>query len=336
MFDEWRARLAAVPDVEVPLGDPVERAIDATSSWLDSNDATRLLRSDPYWPKWHGPWWQMLALYELGRADRIPRRIVEAMVEALDAFPLHTFPIKDEDWPQGADRRRHSLCHCALGCIDQVLAACGVDVDRALPWVAPWFTRYQMADGGYNCDEGAYLVTAECPSSMVGTIALLEAMLRREPSVACDRAVAMLVGRRLVEGSPTVYNAAEREAAQAWRETCFPRFYFYDVLRGAAALARWAVAHQRTLPYRAIESAVSQLLVDAADGVVRIGRVAWHGKTTWISDDGWTERHPAAASELIELCGRVGAPNAALTAQWKQLRRDLLELIDAGRVERDL
>jgi hypothetical protein len=171
---------------------------------------------------------------------------------------------------------------------------------------------------------------------MVGTIAMLEAMLRRGPSATCDRAAAMLVGRRLVEGSPTVYNAAEREAAQAWRQTCFPRVYFSDVLRGAAALARWAVTHQRTLPYRAIESAVNQLLVEAADGVVRIGRVAWHGKTTWIADDGWTERHPAAASALIELCGRVGAPNAALTAQWKQLRRDLLELIDAGRVERDI
>lgn len=333
MFDDLRARLAAVPDVEVPLAKPVERAIDATSAWLDSDDATRLLRGDPYWPKWHGPWWQMLALYELGRAARIPRRIVEVMVEALDRLPVHTFPINEEDWPEGADRRRHSLCHCALGCIDQVLAACGVDVDRALPWVAPWFTRYQMADGGYNCDEGAYLATAECPSSMVGTIALFEAMVRRAPSAACDRAAAMLVGRRLVEGSPTVYNASEREAARAWRQPCFPRFYFYDVLRGAAALARWAVAHERTLPYRAIESAVNQLLIDAPDGVVRIGRVAWEGKTTWIAGDGWTARHPAVASELIELCGRVGDPSAALTSQWKQLRRDLLALIDAGRVE---
>ena len=38
----------------------------------------------------------------------------------------------------------------------QVLAASGIDVERALPWIKPWFVRYQMADGGLNCDEAAY------------------------------------------------------------------------------------------------------------------------------------------------------------------------------------
>ena len=54
--------------------------------------------------------------------------------------------------PGGADPHRDVSCHCALGSIHQVLAACGVDVDRALPWIRPWFVRYQMADGGLNCD----------------------------------------------------------------------------------------------------------------------------------------------------------------------------------------
>jgi len=327
---ELRARLTSVPSVELPLGDEVERALEATLTWLSSDAAMSQLRADPYWPKWHGPWWRMLTLHELGHADCIPRKMIEGMVEVLAALPVHVFPIRDEDWPDGADRRRDALCHCAVGCIDQVLSACGVDVDQELPWMTSWFARHQLSDGGYNCDEGAYLLANECASSMVGTVAPLEAMIRRGPSEPCDRAAAMLIGRRLIEGSPSVYNASEREAARTWAKPCFPRFYFYDVLRGAAVLARWAVAHQRPLPRRAIEPAVEQLLAHSADGVVLIGRVAWRGKTTLVSDDGWRDRHLAQPSELLELCGRVGEPNRALSAQWARLRSDLIELLDAG------
>lgn len=332
MTADLRSRLASVPDVEVPLSDEVARAIDATVAWLGSDAALVQLRADPYWPKWHGPWWRMLALYELGCANRIPRMLVDAMVESLAGLPVHDFPIRDEDWPPGVDRRRAALCHCAVGCIDQVLAACGVDVDRALPWFDRWFARYQLADGGYNCDEGAYLVADECPSSMVGTVALLEAMLRRSPSNTCDRAAGMLIARRVVEGSPTLHNAAEREAASEWSALCFPRLYFYDVLRGAAVLARWAVAHQRPLPWRAIEPALEQLLTHAGDGVVVTKRIAWRNKLTWIAEDGWTARHLAAPSELLAACSRIGEPSRALSAQWAQLRRDLLGLLEAGRL----
>lgn len=334
MIAQMRAQLAEVPHVEVPLGDELERAIEASVRWLGSDAAVAALRADPYWPKWDGPWWQMLALHECGHADRIPPRSVEAMLEALDGLPLHTFPIREEDWPLGADRHRASLCHCAVGCIDQVLAACGVDVDQTLPWFVSWFSHYQMADGGYSCDERAYLIDDECASSMVGTVPLFEAMVRRAPSESCDRAAAMLISRRLVDGSPTRHNASEREAARAWSEPCFPRFYFYDVLRGAAVLARWAVSHQRTLPWQAMEPAVGQLLASGADGVIRIGRVGWIGKTTRVADDGWATRHPARPSAIAELCMQVGAPNMALTKQWARLRADLIELIDAGRVVR--
>jgi hypothetical protein len=57
-----------------------------------------------------------------------------------------------------------------------------------------------MRDGGLNCDETAYLVEDECPSSMVGTVAGFEAMLRRGPGDFVDRAAGFLVGRRLVRG----------------------------------------------------------------------------------------------------------------------------------------
>lgn len=332
MRAELIERLMAVPEVEVAERPEVERAIDDTAAWLAGPEAARRLDEDPYWPKWDGPWWAMVALFELGRADRIPRLAIDGMVAALDRLPLHTFPIRADEWPPGVDRRRHTACHCAVGCIDSVLAACGVDVDRALPWFGAWYARYQLSDGGYNCDETAYLAVGECPSSMVGTIAPFEALVRRPPSEPCDRAAAMLVGRRLVDGSATVHNAEERAAAPAWAEPCTPRFYFYDHLRGAAALARWAVAHQRALPVAAIAPAVDGLLARAGDGVVRIGRVAWAGKTTWRAEDGWQARHPAATTALLAALPGPGQPSPALTRQWTALRGDLRALAEAGRL----
>lgn len=332
MTSDLRARLAAVPDVHLALDAATLILVDDTAAWLSSDDAVSAVATDPYWPKWDGPWWQMLTLSELGLADRIPARIVDAMVKALDALPVHTFPIREHEWPPGVDRRRHSACPCALGCIDQVLAACGVDVDRALPWVAPWFTRYQLADGGYTCDDAAYLITDECPSSMVATIAMFEAMLRRGPSAPCDRAAAMLIGRELRHGSTTAHNAEERTAAPAWLAPCFPRFYFYDVLRGATALARWAVTHDRALPLAAIGPVVDHLLTIAGDGVVRLGRRASAGKQTWRADDGWTARHPAASPPLLEALDPLGAPSPTLTRHWTALRTDLRTLLAAGRL----
>src|SRR5688500_3902284 len=139
-----------IPDAVVPAQ---LAGVDASVVCLASDLALASLAEDSYWPKWDSPWWHMVLLFELGEARRIPTQAVRAMVAALDALPLHTFPLRPEDWPPGLHPSRHSSCHCALGCIDQVLGACGVDVDAELPWIRPWFPRYQMRDGGLNCDE---------------------------------------------------------------------------------------------------------------------------------------------------------------------------------------
>lgn len=327
MASDLRARLAAVPTPDIAISPATEGLVGKCVEYLASPDAIASLHVDPYWPKWASPWWQMLGLYELGLADRIPKRIVRAMVAAIDAMPLHTFPLRLEEW-EGHDQRRHSSCHCALGNIDQLLDACGVDVDRELSWFRPWYTRYQMADGGYNCDETAYLVTNECPSSMVGTIAILESLLRRGPSDTADNAAALLIARQLRHGSPTQHNAAERESAKTWTELCFPRFYFYDVLRGARALTRWAVQHGRSLPLAAITPVLEHMLASAADGVVRVGRVAWTGNTTWTPVDNWTARL-AATPPVISLA--PGDVSPTLTQHWADVRRDVITLIDAER-----
>ncbi|MBC7977265.1 MAG: hypothetical protein H7138_19995, partial [Myxococcales bacterium] len=243
-----RALLAAVPEAEVARTEAITQGIAASVAYLGSDAAVKSLEVDAYWPKWDSPWWHMLLLHELGEAAQIPQRAVTAMVAAIDALPLHSFPIQPQDWPPGADRSRDVACHCALGCMAQVLTACGVDVDRALPWIEPWFVRYQMADGGLNCDEEAYWHTHECASSMVGTVPAFEAMVMRgKPHPFIDRGARFLIERRLTQGSPSVHNAEERAREPAWRQPCFPRFYFYDVLRGLAALVRWAELSGRSI-----------------------------------------------------------------------------------------
>jgi hypothetical protein len=158
----------------------------------------------------------------------------------------------------------------------QLLTACGVDVGTALPWTVPWFARYQMPDGGLSCDTSAYLVADECPSSMVGTVAPFEAVLdgalSEERRLFLTRAAGFLVARRLVLGSPTKHNADERTSAPAWRLPCFPRFYFYDVLRGTSALVRWALVSGEAIPLAGVSLAAMHLARAYPDGVIRIGR----------------------------------------------------------------
>jgi hypothetical protein len=141
-----------------------------------------------------------------------------------------------------------------------------------------------------------------------------------------------LIERELRLGSPTLHNAEERDAAPGWMAPCFPRLYFYDVLRGVAALARWAQRSGRAIPRRAVARVIEHLVTAFPDGVVRVGR---HGfarcPTSWRNDGGWA-RVPSRRSPLLDATSLIGAPSAALTRQWSATRRALVELVDAGRV----
>lgn len=329
-----RELVERVPEVDVARSGALERAIDASVAYLGSEGAAASLAVDPYWPKWDSPWWHMCALWELGEATRIPPAIVAVMVERMQAFPLKLFPITAAELGN-ADPYRDVMCHCALGTLWQVLAACGVDLDRALPWMRPWFARYQMADGGMSCDDTAYQVTDECPSSMVGTIAPFEAMLDADPhGVFTTRAATFLIERQLRLGSPTRHNADERASAEAWPLLCSPRFYFYDVLRGLTALVTWAEHTGGTIPAVAIEIVVKQLVAAFPDGVVRTGRDAAAGRPTLWFDGArlLPGRREATRFALLDEASRVGEPSCALSGEWAATRAALLRLIDAGRV----
>lgn len=343
-LDDLRRRLTDVPDPQLLPGVSVDHAIADSVRYLGSDAALRSIEADVYWPKWHSPWWHMLALHELGEARRIPERAAVKMTEALAAFPIKIFPIQPGELPPTADPSRDVLCHCALGSMYQILAACGRDVDRELPWIEPWFVRYQMADGGLNCDDAAYRRGDECPSSMVATIAPFEAMLLGRPggwtpehAAFVERAAGFLVERRLMLGSPTTHNAAERTSQLAWLEPCFPRFYFYDVVRGLAALVRWAEIAERPLALRAIAGVLDHLLAKFPDGAVRRTRLSCAGVGTWMQAPSgeWRRHNPAPRFPLLDATSALGQPCPYLTRQWAAARRGVLRLIERGRVVAD-
>jgi hypothetical protein len=336
-ISDLRALLASVGDPTPHRRPEIDRAIEHSVGYLGSDAAQRSLDADTYWPKWNSPWWHMLLLHELGEARRIPQRAVSKMIEGLNALRIKIFPIHPEDFPGAADPHRDCSCHCAIGSIHQVLAACGVDVDSAVPWIPPWLIRYQMADGGLNCDSDAYLRTDECPSSMVGTVPLFEAMLGRrdwtpDERVFAERAAGFLIERQLTQGSRSTHNAPERDAAVAWLDPCFPRFYLYDVLRGLAALVRWAEIDARSLPLEAVSHVIEHLVALYPDGLVRPRRLALAGKGTLAQHDGKWVREPAATFPLLDVASVLGEPSEALTRQWSSTRRALLGLIDDGRL----
>jgi hypothetical protein len=82
---------------------------------------------------------------------------------------------------------------------------------------------------------------------MVGTVAPFEAMSSgdaggwtADQAAFVERASRFFVDRRVMLGSRTKHNAEERARESMWLQPCFPRFYFYDVVRGLSALVRWA------------------------------------------------------------------------------------------------
>lgn len=305
------------------------REIENSLAYLNSPAALASVAIDPYWPKWDTPWWHVLALHEMGESRRLPGAIVEALIRALNAYPVKNFPFREEDLPPGVNPYCQIACHCQIGNIYQALSAAGADLDKEAPWLRRRLLSYQMADGGLTCDNEAYLVEGETPSSMVGTIAVFEAVLHCTPRAFTEeedaflqKGAGFLIGRRLIEGSPTKYNAEEREQAKEWVHPFFPRFYFYDVLRGLHALLTYAEKTGRPVPREAIAPAFEILAQEFSAGEVRnAGRA--YGETSTIRPahgDRPQTREPASLFPLLNAVNVAGASSPFLTRQWREVR----------------
>ena len=314
---------------------PLPGAVDNTIAFLSSNQGLKDVERDAYWPKWDSPWWHMLLLHEMGETKRIPETVIKGFVSRMSRTPLRIFPIQPEDIPCGLEPYRDSPCHCQLGNVYQVLAAWGVDVDKELPWIRPWLLGYQMADGGMNCDSEAYLVKDEIPSSMVGTIAVFEAILLYTPRPwtveeknFLDKGAQFLMERQLMYGSNTQHNASERESAKKWMKLCFPRFYHYDVLRGLNALLIWGEKTNQPIPEEAYLAVVLSLEERFPDGQLKNERYSYEGVGTILpSETGeWIRSQPATFFPLLAEISRLGEISPFLSMQWANAKNCLVRL----------
>jgi hypothetical protein len=313
----------------------IMNSVALSVSYLESREAFTSIERNPYWPKWNSPWWHMVTLEEMGLSDRIPRATAERLLVEIERTHLPYF-FRDQA-PPGKPPHQDAPCPCSFGNIYRVLSATNVDVDRALPWARKWFVDHQMPDGGLNCDEDAYRADAGA-SSLVGTIAPLEAILltRREYSPEeerfLDRGAQCLLERELRLGSRSRHNAEECEDEEDWLKLCFPRFYFYDVLRGLAFILEWAERRNQPIPRESISKVVEHLESSFPDGNVRSGRridVVSSFNPEGYDSKSW-KRVPESRFPLFEEASAVEQVSSYLTKQWANARRNLSELEAKG------
>jgi hypothetical protein len=255
----------------------------------------------------------------------------------MDEHYLKFFPFRLEEMPEGADHVRHILCHCALGCMHQLLFDYGVDVDACLPWARDWYFRYQLEDGALNCDEQAYTSTRR--GSIVSTVPPLEAILRctnrafTEAEISfLDRGAQYLLERKLIRSLQT-----DQLIDKSWLDLCFPRFYHYDMLRGLNFVFDWALKLKRTIALSAIEECVARIDAASPDTVLSAGRRCWNDSTSsWYNPDKaeWYKA-PADSFALLELVGEPGSFSADLTRLWSESRKKACLLLDLNLIASD-
>ena len=303
-----------------------ENSLRLSAVYMESRAAGASLAADPYWPKWDSPWWHITIWFELGMADRIPPLVLSQFLDTCRTHYLDFFPFLESEVPAGKDPLRHVACHCALATVFRIATAAGLDPDHEIPWARSWFLKYQLPDGGWNCDEAAYLRPTP-KSSIVSTVPVLEALLEgtRRPftpaEISALRAGAgYLLAHRLFRRreSGEIIN-------QAWTNLCFPRFYEYDVLRGLAFLCRLEERLGQQIISGEAEEAVEMVkkAIDPETGHPIIGRRAWAGaKTRFQAADGiWSTGKPAASFPLLEAVGLPGAPCGFLAPDLAVVRK---------------
>ncbi len=308
---------------------PLAAAVADSLAYLRSPAAAASIARDPYWPKWHSPWWHVLALEDAGRLEAVPEATLRALMERAREHFVPFFPTDAAQLPPGKDLWLHVVCHCALATLLRLLLARRLDGEAGIPWARGWYARYRLPDGGFNCDEQAY-TKREPRSSLSSTVPPLEYLLalgdRRplgmEEQDLLDRGAAYLLAHRLVCSART--GAVLRPE---WLVPSRPRFYEYDALRGLALVVRWAERYRRPIAGGAIALAREELGRRLAPGTPRPVR-RWHGEQqTQLSatpdDGGWG---PVTTFPLLEALSGTPAEREGVDAEWREVQAALRRL----------
>lgn len=299
-----------------------QNALEKSLAYLSSPLAQQSIERDPYWPKWDSPWWHMALLYELGLAKSNPKVALDSLVRVLKTHYLQHFPIREDEVPAGIDPNRQIACICAVGNMYQILYAAGVDVDLELPWMRKWFLKYQLPDGGLNCDETVY--TKKNPKgSLLSTICSLEAVLfcrtrdlTTEEVEFLNRGADYLVRhklfRRLSNGDVIDPD---------WLEVRFPRFYDYDFLRGFYFLAKWKKESGYSFPDELTAEVEDLMQKQLTPQGVKLLRYNLIDKRSYNPQaDGSWKMGEASEFDLLKAVSFDGALCGPLTRAWDQVK----------------
>lgn len=298
----------------------MQKQIDDSVNFLSSQPGLDSLRTDPYWPKWNGPWWHMQCLFELGEAMRIPPSALNTLIVSMEhRFPKF-FPLSALELPTGADLRRDSSCHCQLGMVYQVLFSAGIDVDIRMPWLRPWFFKYQLPDGGFNCDHAAYF-KPEPKSSIVSSLPPFEAVIFCTPRPFNNEELRFLErGAHYLIRHDLYKSTAGKTINKDWLQPCFPHFYEYSVLRGLRFLNAWSRRTNSELPRAIRQIEVAQEVQFFVSNGIRLLRRSFASETTTLLPVD-TERHRIDAAKTFELLDEVSKDNTVSLPLWNWFKK---------------
>lgn len=203
--------------------------------------------ADPYWPKWQAPWWSILAFKDLDQLNDIPKDLIDSFVSKIQSHYINDFPLLEEDIPQGCDPYRNILCFCAAGSLYGLIQGLGQSPFQSLPLLEKLYLKFQMDDGGFNCDESNY-TQAPYRSSVVSTLVMIEALGTKnaDPKLrpVLTQGLDSLLKRNFI------YSSKGKLIDPDWLKPAFPRFYQYDLLRCFEVLVNAIEFHQYDYDFR--------------------------------------------------------------------------------------
>ncbi len=196
---------------------------------------------DVYWPKWKATVWALILLAEMGFDGKLPvvRRGCEYFLRVMDG--------QDRSWPppdssendaQGQWPAWRSVWEpCVTGNMARTLIMLGFGEDRRVREMLEWLVRYQLSDGGWNCESGPWGKNV-FHSSFMSTIeplwafsALPSQKWPKGGREAVERGCEFMLMHRLYKSDKT-----GRVIHEWWTKLHFPLFYFYDILHGLRVL----------------------------------------------------------------------------------------------------
>ena len=294
--------------------------IEETIDYLSSRLAVDSLNRDPYWPKWDSPWWRSLLLFEIGQGHLVPRSIAEQLVEKINTHYLHFFPFCEDEIPKDKDPYRHILCHCALGSVYKFFRSYFSDIDSMIPWARAWFIKYQLLDGGLNCDEQAY--TKSKKSSVTSSLPALEAILSCASTGLTENEILFLdKGAEYLIKHKLVYSLSGKIMDDNFLKLQFPRFYSYDILRGISFLVEWRRFRNKSDANEVIEFGYNIIAQKFPDKILKIEKSEFNKyKTLLLSDSNEWVWGNARTFPLLDDLSKSGIESKYLSEEFVRIQ----------------